>query len=74
MFPMSKTGPCFNWETAKYKRNIKIIIVTPLNTNPTKWSNTFKKFVGFEPTNCLSVFDHFVGLALSNKDLINNKG
>ena len=30
----------------------------------TKWSNTLKQFVGKFPTNCLSVFDHFVGLAL----------
>ena len=28
-----------------------------------KWSNTLKQFVGKLPTNCLSVFDHFVGLA-----------
>ena len=28
------------------------------------WSNTLKQFVGSFPTNCLSVFDHFVGLAL----------
>ena len=34
-----------------------------LNANPTKWSNTFKQLVGKLPTNCLSVFDHFVGLA-----------
>ena len=27
--------------------------------NLTKWSNTLK-----QPTNCLSLFDHFVGLAL----------
>ena len=33
-------------------------------TNPTKWTNTLKQFVGKLPTNCLSVFDHFVGLAL----------
>ena len=32
----------------------------PLNANPTKWPNTLKKL----PTNCLSVFDHFVKLAL----------
>ena len=32
--------------------------------NPTKWSNTLKQFVGKLPTNCLSVFGHFVGLAL----------
>ena len=36
----------------------------PLSVNVTKWSNTFKQFVGKLPTNCLSVFDHFVGLAL----------
>ena len=38
--------------------------VNPLSANPTKWSNTLKQFVGNLPTNCLSVFDHFVGLAL----------
>ena len=36
----------------------------PLSANPTKWSNTLKKFVGNLPANCLSVFDHFVKLAL----------
>ena len=36
----------------------------PLSANPTKWSNTLKQVVGRLPTNCLSVFDHFVGLAL----------
>ena len=36
----------------------------PLSANPTKWSNTLKQFVGNFPTNCLSMFDHFVGLAL----------
>ena len=38
--------------------------LNPLSANPTKWSNTLKQFVGNMPTNCLSVFDHFVGLAL----------
>ena len=38
--------------------------VNPLRANPTKWSNTLKQFVGKLPTNCLSVFDHFVGLVL----------
>ena len=32
--------------------------------NPTKWLNIFKQFVSKLLTNCLSVFDHFVGLAL----------
>ena len=36
----------------------------PLSANITKWSNTLKQFVGNLPTNCLSMFDHFVGLAL----------
>ena len=36
----------------------------PLSANPTKWSNTLKQFVGNLPTNYLSVFDHFVTLAL----------
>ena len=36
----------------------------PLSANPTKWSNTLKQFLGSLPTNCFSVFDHFVGLAL----------
>ena len=36
----------------------------PLNANHTKWSNTLKQFVRNLPTNCLSVYDHFVKLAL----------
>ena len=39
-------------------------IINPLSANPRKWSNTLKQFVGKLPTNCLSVFDHFMGLAL----------
>ena len=37
---------------------------TPINASPTKWSNTLKQCVDNLLTNCLSVFDHFVGLAL----------
>ena len=36
-----------------------------LSANFTKWSNTLKQLVAKLPTNCLSVFDHFVGLALA---------
>ena len=36
----------------------------PLSANPTKQSNILKQFVGILPTNGLSVFDHFVILAL----------
>ena len=45
--------------------------LNPLSANLTKWSNTLKQFVGKLPANCLSVFDHFVGLAL--KGLIYQK-
>ena len=36
----------------------------PFSSNFTIWSNTLRQFVGNLPTNCLSVFDHFVGLVL----------
>ena len=39
-------------------------IINPLSANPTKWSNTLKLFVGNTRQIVLSVFDHFVGLAL----------
>ena len=39
-------------------------VLNPLSTNITKWSNTLKQFVVKLSTNCLSVFDHFVGLVL----------
>ena len=39
-------------------------IFNPLRSNFTKWPNTLKQFVGNLATNCLSVFGHFVGLAL----------
>ena len=38
--------------------------INPLNANPEKWSNTLKKIVGNLPAICLSVFDHFMNLAL----------
>ena len=38
-------------------------IINPLRANPTKWSNTLKHRL--LPTNCLSVFDHFVSFALN---------
>ena len=38
--------------------------INPSSANITKLSNTLKQFVGNLPTNCLSVFDHFVGLTL----------
>ena len=48
----------------------RVIDVNPLSAKFTKWSNPLKQFVGKLPTNCLSVFDHFVGLALKGKTMI----
>ena len=38
--------------------------IYPLNANPTKWSNMPKQFFGKSRRIVLSVFDHFVWLAL----------
>ena len=46
------------------RNTLKFTIINPLIPDPTKWSNTFKLFVGNLPTNGLSVFVNFVGLVL----------
>ena len=46
--------------------DLKIMKNKPLSPNPTKWSNTVKQLIcRQQPTNCLSVFEHFVGLAIN---------
>ena len=63
-FEQGNTG----WDIEKISKNLN-----HSSTNPTKWSNTLKQFVGNLPTDCLSVFDHFVKLAfneLKNKSEI----
>ena len=52
--------PCREFLFLNYIYNI----FNPLSANPTKWLNIFYQFVGNLPRNCLSVFDHFVGLEL----------
>ena len=47
----------------------KQLLLNSLRANPTKWSNTLKKFVGKFMTNCLSVFEHFMGLALNGLNI-----
>ena len=42
-----------------------IFYLNPLSASFTKWSNTHKQFVANLPSNCLSVFGRFVGLALT---------
>ena len=41
-----------------------INLLNPFSADFTKWSNTLKQFVGSLSTNYLSVFEHFVELAL----------
>ena len=45
-------------------------IIKPLSANFRTWSNTLKQFVGKLPTDCFSMFDHFVGLGLRVKNQI----
>ena len=45
----------------------------PLSAKLTKWPNTLKKFVGNLPTNCLSVFGHFVKFALKGLSIVINE-
>ena len=47
-------------------------IVNTLSASSTKWSNTLKQFVPKLPTNCLSVFDHFVGLAFKGLKVLDS--
>ena len=57
-FYQTVKGISFNyWKTVSK-------VINPLSANFTKWSNTLKQFVGKLATNCLSVLDRFVGLAL----------
>ena len=56
-----------------YKFVKKTTYVKPLSANPEKWSNTLKQIVGNLPTICLSVFDHFMNLALKGLNIISNK-
>ena len=48
-----------------------ISLLNPLSTNPTKWLNTLKQFVGYLRMNCLGVCDHFVKLALKGLQIKN---
>ena len=58
----------FLWKPFKALRYFSKVSIeisfNPLNANPRKWSNTLKLIVSNLVTNCWSVFDHFVGLAL----------
>ena len=49
--------------TTQHTKKLLHLFVNPLSTKFIKWSNTLKQIVGNLPTICLSVFDHFSGLA-----------
>ena len=51
-------------KTSKQIFSKMLVNLKPLSANAKKWSKTLKQLVGWQSTNCLSVFDHFVGLVL----------
>ena len=59
-----KINGLINRGDGKSKNYVFIVNVNPLSAKFIKWSNTLKQIVGKLPTICLSVFDHFSGLAL----------
>ena len=54
----------------QYSFDILAVYFNPSSANPTKWSNTLKQVIVKLPSNCLSVFDHFVGLALKGLNFL----
>ena len=79
---ISSTGFKESWKSILRKSQLELFnklieenafnFFNSLNANYTKWSNTLKQFVGKVSTNCLSVFDHFVKLALKGLNSIMN--
>ena len=58
-----------------FNHDVSIEYLNPLSATITKSSKILKQFVGKLPTNCLSVFDHFVILALKGlmkQEVLNN--
>ena len=67
---LNETVDGVNKLNSKKASQVIDITVNPLSANFIKWSNALKQFVVKLPTNCLSVFDHFVGLALKGLKLV----
>ena len=63
----SVNGYTYSTDSSKW-----LTVFNPLSPNPTKWSNTLK-LSNPAQTDCLSVFDHFVGLALKGLTIFNWK-
>ena len=56
-YPVNIMTKVTKFPYSPYECSIQCSNFNPLSANPTKWSNTLKQV-------CLSVFDHFVKLAL----------
>ena len=69
---VSINRPDYMGTNQKILRNRNFRFFNPLSAKFIKWSNTLKQIVGKLPTICLSVFDHFSGLALKrlNNDFV----
>ena len=63
LFYLLVNGFCIP-EAANLKLLLFVYLLNPLSAKLSKWPNTLKQFVANLPTNCLSVFGHFVRLAL----------
>ena len=50
--------------------SVKKAVFNPLSANPEKWSKTLKQIVRNLPMICLSVFDHFMNLALKGLKVV----
>ena len=64
---------CYTFFLIYFLKKSQKEYVDPLSANITKLSNTPKQFVSKLPTNCLSVFDHFVILVLKRLSVLCNK-
>ena len=77
-FKFQRRFPIKEWKISLSEKNdlpaVNISLqINPLSANYTKWSNTLKQFVAKLPTNCLRIFDQFVGLALIELIRFSNK-
>ena len=63
----ARTKAMKHYVSPDLEKNPDLVILNPLSANFTKWLNTLKQFVD---TNCLSVFDHFVKLAIKGLNLL----
>ena len=67
-WPYGSNRAVFSTWTKIQDKNLNILGIkrtfNPLSANPTKWPNTLNQFVGKLPMNCLSVFGHFINMAL----------